>query len=324
MRRAARSVLWLIVLGAAVLAVTAYSHYRQDVHAARERIAAASQIASTPCGPIEYAVRGTGPPLLVVHGAGGGFDQGLLIAERLIEAGYQAIAVSRFGYLRTPMPPDATAAAQADSHACLLDALKLKRVAVLGASAGAPSSLQLAIRYPDRVSALMVLVPATYMPSAGGAGTNVPPGLERIINTALKWDFPFWLASRVARKTLIRTMLGTPPELLEPANAQERSQVARMLEFVLPVSLRRQGLLNDGEVTTTLQRYALERIRAPTLIISTQDDLYGTFERARYSTAEIPGARFVGYPTGGHLMVGRDAENTSAMLSLLRQSQTPF
>jgi pimeloyl-ACP methyl ester carboxylesterase len=97
-----------------------------------------------------------------------------------------------------------------------------------------------------------------------------------------------------------------------------------MLEFVLPVSLRRQGLLNDGEVTTTLQRYALERIRAPTLMISTQDDLYGTFERARYTAAEIPDARFVGYPSGGHLMVGRDAENTAAMLSLLRQSQTPF
>lgn len=320
----ARNILLWILLAAAVAAVIGYGRYRQDVHAARERIAAGSQMVSTLCGAIEYAVRGTGPPLLVVHGAGGGFDQGLLVAEHLIEAGYQAIAVSRFGYLRTPMPPDATPATQADAHACLLDVLKLKRVAVLGASAGTPSVLQMAIRHPDRVSALIVLVPATYMPNAGGVGMEMPPGLALMLNTVLKRDFPFWLASRVARKTSIRTLLGTPPELLEPASAQGRSRVARMLEYVLPVSLRRQGLLNDGEVTATLQRFALERIRAPTLIISTQDDGFGTFERARYTAAEIPGARFVGYPSGGHLLVGREAESTAAMLSLLRQSQTPF
>jgi len=217
------------------------------------------------------------------------------------------------------MPAHAPAAAQADAHACLLHALKLTRVAVLGASAGAPSSLQLAIRHPARVSALILMVPATYMPHAGGAGTNVPPGLALIFDTALKWDFPFWLASRVARKTLIRAMLGTPPALLESASADDQRQVANMLDFVLPVSARRLGLLNDGEVTRTLPRYPLERVQAPTLIISAQDDLYGTFERGRYTAQAIAEARFIGYPSGGHLLVGRTAETTGAMLKWLRK-----
>ncbi|HEY3645425.1 MAG TPA: alpha/beta hydrolase, partial [Gammaproteobacteria bacterium] len=73
--------------------------YRHDLAAARERIGSGSQVVETRCGPIEYAVRGEGPPLLVVHGAGGGFDQGLMIAAPL--SGYRVIAVSRFGYLRT-------------------------------------------------------------------------------------------------------------------------------------------------------------------------------------------------------------------------------
>ena len=34
-------------------------------------------------------------------------------------------APSRFGYLRTPLPSDASPAAQADAHSCLLDALGL-------------------------------------------------------------------------------------------------------------------------------------------------------------------------------------------------------
>jgi hypothetical protein len=45
--------------------------------------------------------------------------------------------MSRFGYLRTPLPKDAAPAAQADAHACLLDALHLSRVPILGISAGA-------------------------------------------------------------------------------------------------------------------------------------------------------------------------------------------
>jgi pimeloyl-ACP methyl ester carboxylesterase len=324
MRRASGSLRLVIALIAAVAAAIVYGRYRQDLTSARRRIASVSQVVTTPCGPIEYAVAGTGPPVLVVHGAGGGFDQGLLMAEGLIEAGYQAIAVSRFGYLRTPRPADASPAAQADAHSCLLDALEIDRAAVLGASAGAPSSLQMAIRHPERVTALILLVPATFMPDAGGAGANVPPGLELIFSTALRWDFPFWVASRMARQTLIRTMLGTPPELLEGAGADARRHVANMLDFVLPVSDRRLGLLNEAEVTTALQRFELERIRAPTLIISAEDDLYGTFERARYTAGEIPGATFVGYPTGGHLLVGREAGTTAEMVSLLRRAQAAF
>jgi len=64
------------------------ARYRHDVTTARERVAAGSQIAMTRCGAIEYAVKGAGPLVLVVHGAGGGFDQGLLLAQGLIAAGY--------------------------------------------------------------------------------------------------------------------------------------------------------------------------------------------------------------------------------------------
>jgi pimeloyl-ACP methyl ester carboxylesterase len=256
-----------------------------------------------------------------VHGAGGGYDQGLLMSRRLVANGYRAIAMSRFGYLGTPLPADASPAAQADAHVCLLDELELERVAVLAASAGAPSSLQLAIRHPERVAALILLVPATYLPGAAGAGTKVPRGLETIVNTALKWDFPFWAASHVARRPLIRAMLGTPPELLAGASAEDNAEVAAMLDSILPVSRRRLGLINEARVTTDMPRYALEQIRAPTLLVSAQDDLYGTYERARYTAGEIPGARFVGYPTGGHLMVGRNDSATAEMLALLRTAR---
>jgi 2-hydroxy-6-oxonona-2,4-dienedioate hydrolase len=62
-------------------------------------------------------VAGEGPPGLVVHGAGGGYDQALAFGEPLARSGFHVITMSRFGYLRTPLPSDASSAAQADAHA---------------------------------------------------------------------------------------------------------------------------------------------------------------------------------------------------------------
>jgi predicted alpha/beta hydrolase family esterase len=54
----------------------------------------------------------------------------------------------------------------------------------------------------------------------------------------------------------------------------------------------------------TLSRYPLEKIAAPTLVVSVADDLYGTFESARYTASQIRGARFIGYERGGHVLLG--------------------
>jgi 2-hydroxy-6-oxonona-2,4-dienedioate hydrolase len=96
--------------------------FDRDINAARMRAAQGSVLLPTRCGPIEYQEAGAGVPLLAVHGSGGGHDQGMAFAGALATQGIRVIAMSRFGYLRTPMPADASAAAQADAHVCLLDA----------------------------------------------------------------------------------------------------------------------------------------------------------------------------------------------------------
>jgi pimeloyl-ACP methyl ester carboxylesterase len=62
----------------------------------------------------------------------------------------------------------------------------------------------------------------------------------------------------------------------------------------------------------------LETIRAPTLCISARDDGFGTYESARYCAAHIPGARFLGFDSGGHLLLGHRAEVVAAVQALLR------
>ena len=131
------SILWSAAALAAVAFGLGYAAFVGDMQRAMQRVAHGSRIAETQCGPIEYAEMGEGPALLLVHGAGGGFDQGLEFGGELARRGYHVIAMSRFGYLRTPLPGDATPQPQADAHACLLDALGIERAAIAGVSAGA-------------------------------------------------------------------------------------------------------------------------------------------------------------------------------------------
>ena len=309
----------VVALAAGLLCAVVYATYQRDLQNARQRITIGSRIAETSCGPVEYAIaEGRRETILVVHGAGGGYDQGLDLADALIRKGFRVVAVSRFGYLRTPLPREASAMAQADAFACLLDTLQIQHAVVLGASAGGPSSLQFALRYPQRVDALILLVPAAY-PAA--ANRRSSPAQRWMLNTSLRSDFFFWLAMHLAPRTIMQAVLGTPPTVLEQASADERMRIARVLEHILPISPRRPGLLNDAAVVGALPRYALEQIRVPTLVVSSRDDGYGTYDGSSYTAQHIAGARFVGYKSGGHMLIGHQQEVRAAIERLLEAAR---
>lgn len=284
-----------------------------DLDAARRRLEGAA-VAHTPCGPIEHTSVGQGPVLLFVHGAGGGFDQGLAMAHELAAAGLRVLTMSRFGYLGTPLPADASAAAQADAHACLLDALGVPRAAIVGVSAGAPSSLQFALRHPQRTSALVLLVPALHAPGEAQA----PPDTEWLFDTALRFDFLYWAATRLARETLIESILATPPALVRAADAADRHRVDNLIAGIHPVSRRRLGLLNDARITSRPAPQPLERVAVPTLVASARDDGYGTWRAARHVAERVPGARFVDWAQGGHVWIGHHDELMQTLSAFVR------
>lgn len=314
------------VMGA-ILGITAlliWWRFDSDIKLARARVANGGTLIATRCGPIEYHEAGTGVPLLAVHGSGGGYDQGMAFASSLAHQGVRVIAMSRFGYLRTPMPADASVAAQSDAHVCLLDALGIRRAAVMGGSAGAPSALQMAIRHPDRVSALVLLVPLAYKPpTQADSSPPLPQWIEYTMMRMLGSDFLFWAAIHVARDQVIEFVLATPPELLTTASPPERARVNAMLDSILPVSARAEGIRADTAVGKHLAPTPLASIRAPTLIISARDDGYGTYASAHYTASRIPGAKFIGFDQGGHTWVGHDAEVRSEIVKLVLPSGRP-
>ena len=266
----------LALLAGAVL--WAYASYRHDLRVAGQRLRGISRLIETASGPIEYGEAGHGPAVLISHGAGGGFDQGLELGQPLAEGGFRVIAPSRFGYLRSPPTLRPSAAAQADAYAQLLDAPGITSAAILGVSAGGPAAIAFAIRHPQKCTALILLVPLTYMPfERSSAARRLSPLAEKILMTIVSSDLVFWLASKFARAPVIKTVLGTPPKLVAAAAADERARVMHVMQMIQPISSRIRGIVSDSHISAALAPFALDTIAAPTLVMSARDDGYGTF-----------------------------------------------
>jgi 2-hydroxy-6-oxonona-2,4-dienedioate hydrolase len=296
----------VLVAGAAFAAAASVSFlmFRSDLVEHQRRLAGQSEILQTSFGQLEYAERGSGAPFLMIHGTGGGFDQGLRFAEGLTSS--RVIAPSRFGYLRSDFPADPSSERQADAFVPLLDHLGLERVVVAGGSAGALSAAQFALRHPDRTSALILIVPA-----ANVRGRD-PVEMDRMTKAAVRRlttsDLLFWLATKAARDRMIGTLLATDPALVERASLAERRRAGRILDEILPVSRRWRGMLNDAELAGNPDRMDFASVRVPTLVISVEDDRFGTAATARDIAAAVPCAKLVIYPQGGHIWVGHDRE----------------
>ena len=303
----------VMLFGATIIVVA----YESEIRPIRTKVLSGGSIVETDLGKIEYAAVGAGTPLLSIHGAGGGYDQGLLIGTALVGNGFRVIAPSRFGYLRTPVPSDASPAAQADAHAALLDVLGIDRAIVVGTSAGAPSATQLALRHPDKVAALILLAPQGYAPGHT-VQVDPTPGNRIVLKVVQAGsDIAYWSMLHGTPSVVIRFM-GVPPEVLKKADLGDRQWATRVLTSVHPLSMRVAGIANDSSIR--LDAWPLERIGAPTLIFTSSDDLFHTQPAAEYAAANIPNAKLVVYPTGGHLFIGHTADLRSAVAVFLEQS----
>ncbi len=288
-----------------VVAIAVFLEYRRDIGAAREAVGSGSRIVQTALGPVEYAEQGEGAVLLSIHGAGGGYDQGLALAADLAGPGYRIIAPSRFGYLAAPLTEDTSTEAQADVLAAFLDELQVPNAVVLGTSAGALTAIELAISHPGKVAALILMVPAGYSP--GDPVTIEENRGNRItfwvVNNGA--DFTWWALEKIMPSVLYR-FVGVEPGLVERAGKDEQARVNGIIHAIQPLSMRFSGIQVDS--TNKPRERPFESISAPTLIVSAEDDLFNTAAAARYAASRIPGARLAIFENGGHLLVGRQQQ----------------
>lgn len=287
---------WAGVASVAAL-LTTLAVFEVDMSRAHRRVASGSAVVPSPFGDIEVAEGGSGPDVLVVHGSGGGFDQGALIAQAVLGDGVHWIAPSRFGYLRSALPDGATWDDQADAYAALLDNIGVDTVAVVAFSQGGPSALLFAALHPERVSSLTLVSCGVASQSAGEQADASQKGnaLARVFQS----DLLYWGLSTFGERQLMGLM-GATDEIVAGLTTDQRALVHRVIDGMNPVSSRSAGVAFDNRATMPGERIA--DIRAPTLVVHATDDTLQLFGNAEFAAATIPGARLIQFEHGGHLL----------------------
>ncbi len=309
----------IVIVGIVLISFTIIAvRYFRGIRIARKRlISLGSQVIETRNGPIEYAQTGAGYPVLVIHGAMGGFDQGLWAAKSFDITKYRIISVSRFGYLRSPVPETPNLNMQADTFAGLLDVLGIKRVAVFGVSAGSTSAIRFAARYPDRVSALLLLGPD----APGEKYMSMPPRF--VFDILLRSDFLYWALFTFFGKSM-QKVIGLAPEgfVLTP----EYEAKVRMIQLGnLPVSKRMDGMILEcynslpelKESVTPSSPYPLNNIKTPVLVINAADDPISIPENVRRLAEQMPNMTLFIMPDGGHFFFGNEEEVQAEIVKFL-------
>jgi pimeloyl-ACP methyl ester carboxylesterase len=287
--------------------VSPVATYRHDMRKAWDRISSfPAQRLQTRFGTIEYADQGEGLPLLVSHGVlGCHVDTIDSWWAGLTGPGFRVIGPSRFGYFGSTLPRSATPADQADAYAMLLDHLGVDRAMVIAFSAGSGSALEFARRHSQRVIGLILACCRL------GGGITLSKAFAPVFRLAYSADPLFWFFKQLMPAAYAQ-MMGMPKG--KQPSPQEQETVTAGLNLLFPLKPRREGAVFDGFVSNlAADRFPLEQLTVPTLVISAEDDTLAPYRFAAQAAGRIPGAKLVTIQGGGHWFLGHDAEVRQAI-----------
>ncbi len=249
------------------------------------RIRSESHVIATDLGSVEYSTTGEGSAVLMAHGSPGGYDQGMAFSRLVDSPELTFIAVSRPGYLRTPLSIGKTPEEQADLYMALLDALDIEQAAVIGISGGGPSALQFALRHPDRCSGLVMICALAQRYSEKDIGRALPP-VKRFIR-------------QCADKMLFFDPILFLMELLTKWHPKTVA-LGEVFRTIAIHRLRKVGYNNDMEQFAAITAYPLERITVPTLVLHGTADYTVSFAEAVFVANKVPHAKLVAVEGGDH------------------------
>lgn len=260
-----------------------------------------SSLVPTRSGVVECALAGTGSPVVVLHGLGGGHDHGLWIARRLRLHRHRVVAVSRPGYLRTAVALGPDPWLFADCLRDLLDALGLEQAAILGSSAGGMSALAFALRHPERCAGLVMLAAVSRRIRAASLMASLP--LSALADLA-NWAFEC--------RPRIRALLGPYYRWPLTSNPRRRSRLLRspafwqayaeMLRTNSPAAPRATGRALDLRNLARFPAAPRATLPLPALVVHGRTDPAVPFSHALNSLGWLPRAELVAVPDGGHLL----------------------
>ena len=228
---------------------------------------------------LRYDVQGTGRPLVLIHEMGGTMESWELLAP-LLSGQRRVIRYDTRGAgfsekIRGPL----TINTMTGDLIALLNALGItEKIALVGTAVGGAIALHTAFRFPDRVSAVVVTSPATFMPPENRAAT-----LARVDEFERN-------GVRVALET---TAANGYPEELRGDRRRFEAWCARWLANDPSSFAAVYRMLADMDLSPELAS-----IKCPVLAIGGEFDRGRPPSRVAPIAQAIPGAQFRVLPTG--------------------------
>jgi 3-oxoadipate enol-lactonase len=248
---------------------------------------------------LAYETRGSGPPLLLVHGLG--YDRtGWGPLPGLLGDALTVVLFDNRGVGASDVPSGPYAVSQlADDAAAVLDACGLERAHVLGVSLGGLVAQELALAHPERVDRLVLM-------STLPGGPRSRPMPQRAVDAFSR--FPTMPPAEGLR-LLVETSLGVRgarerPELVDEIYAYRLASPPPLAGW--------QAQAAAGASFDAFDRVG--GIRAPTLVVQgTGDDIVDP-RNAGLLAELIPGARLELLADAGHLMFWEEAERVAGLV----------
>jgi poly(3-hydroxyoctanoate) depolymerase len=245
---------------------------------------------------IRVAVQGNGRPLLLINGVGANLDMWNPLLPAL---NAETIVYDAPGTGRSPVPVVPLSIPKMAKIALrLLDVLGFEEVDVLGVSLGGVVAQQVALRAPERVRKL-VLASTTW-------GVGMWPGSMKAWSVLLS-PARYYVPGHYERHApdFLGGRTGREPELARTYGNVRRAQPPH------PVGHFYQ--LMGGATWTNLP--LLHRIKAPTLVLSGDDDPLVRPNNARILAWRIPNSQLRIIPGGGHLVIFDSVDEVAPVLN---------
>jgi pimeloyl-ACP methyl ester carboxylesterase len=237
-------------------------------------------------GTIVYNVAGAGPSILLVHGLFANKEQWSPLACRLVEAGYQVIAVDLPGYGKSQGYPLTSypLANEVESLRALMTRLDIKEFDLAGNSMGGAIASLYASRYPRQVRSLAFI----------GSPLGIIEWSQEMHDAIYRGVNPFIPVDEAQLDLELQLLFVTPPAIPgEHRKAIVADYVRRNRHYVQVWNV--VNLYND----ILKQRLPA---RKPTLIVWGDDDRVYNVAGAEKLQRRIPSSNLHHLPRAGHLL----------------------
>jgi pimeloyl-ACP methyl ester carboxylesterase len=229
------------------------------------------KIAKTKLGIVEYVEVGSGPVVVTSHGAMGGYDQSLILAQTIGKEDFRYISISRPGYLGTPISSGRTPEQQADLIAALLDFLDISEASMMAVSGGGPAAIQFGLRHSKRCKSLILVS------TCADKVEVVIPFSFKLIQFLARWPWFEKKFKKKAEKDLVTIARRSIRDIKILANTLKSGDTWPIFSTMLlstfnQIGKRLVGTANDIEISRTAS-YPLEDLSVPVLVV------HGTVDR---------------------------------------------